>query len=172
MATKDEIKAQLDEAGVEYTASMTKDELEALLPTNTEAEETADDAAAEASETFEDASGEVGKVGLFTAQGVLVRTFNIVQHGEDFIDIANTHAKANGFTVKPIVDAAAEIEKDSVNVVNASGNVVRKYSKAIHGDDYLDLAKDFVTKHGKKKGVKIEGVDLDAPETEEEKTED
>ena len=171
MATKDEIKAKLDKAGIEYPSNANKDELEALLPEEEseegedgdveeseegETEEGEDGEDTETEEDFEDATGEVTKMGIYQGEA-LVAVYNVVNHGKDFVKLAKAKAKAIGGVAKPYVDPAEpEVEKTVVNIVNKSGSLVRQFALSSHGKDYAKLADAFVEKYGEKKGLHIQ----------------
>jgi len=94
----------------------------------------------------------------------LVKVFNGVTHGKDFVKLAKAYAerteKKNPGMVcvaKEFTDPAIKAtDKNVVNVVNVNGNVSRTFSLSTHGKEYKALAADFVKKHGKKKGLKLE----------------
>ena len=48
-----------------------------------------------------------------------------------------------------VVEEEAGNASDSVEVFNSDGNLIRVYSKKVHGAKYLDLAKQFVSKKGR-----------------------
>ena len=116
---------------------------------------------AEAEETTEaevetvDAAVDVTQVGIYKGEAV-VRTFNVVTHGEDFREIAEAQAEKIGGEVRDYVDpTVAAIEKTAVKIVNQNGNLVRVFALSTHGKDYAELADAFITKHGESKGLKI-----------------
>lgn len=179
MATKDELKSELDALGVEYPANANKDELEKLLADNQPEEESEDeesedeeseeetedeetdeeseeDEESESEEEFEDAA-EVREYGVYRGNN-LVTKYTLLNHGDDFVKLAKEKAKTiPGAEARPFVDPARPvIEKTSVAVVNQNGNEVRRYSKSVHGNDYLKLADAFIEKHGEKKGYRLQ----------------
>lgn len=169
MATKDELKGELDALGVEYPAGATKDELEALLADNQPEEETESEEdnqseeevseeeveeEVESEEEFSDA-GEVTRYGVYKGDNC-VAVFSLLNHGEDFKKLAEAKAKAMNLEARPFVDPGKpEVDKNTVRIVNKNGNAVREYSLKIHGKDYKKYAEAFVEKHGEKKGLKI-----------------
>lgn len=120
-----------------------------------EAEETVEEAEAEANVETEDATGDVTHYGVYKGPA-LVAVYNNVNHGDDFIKLAKARAKKIDGTAKPFVDPDEPVvDKDVVNIVNASGSVVRQYSLVAHGEDYKDLADAYLEKYGEKRGLKI-----------------
>lgn len=122
MSKKDDLKARLDELGVEYPSNATNDELEALIAeaeaatddseeseeeteeseedAETEEEESEDDSEEEESEDeeeanepeFSDASADVTRYGVYRGDNC-VAVFTQENHGDDFKEIAEAKAK-------------------------------------------------------------------------------
>lgn len=184
MATKDELKGELDALGVEYPLNASKDELEALLADNqleeeaeSEEDNQSDDEADEGSEEeaeseeedveteveTEDATGETTRYGVYRGNSDnCVSVFTQENHGLDFKKLAEAKAKqlSEGgidHEARPFVDPARpEPDKNVVNIVNKNNNLVRQFSLVTHGKDYRKFAEDFVAKYGEKKGLHIQ----------------
>jgi hypothetical protein len=98
----------------------------------------------------------VHAVAVHDKAGKLVRVYSEDQHGDDYEKLADEFVSHNdGFNVKPYVappkpvPAAEETEK--VTVYHPSGDVVRVYSFADHGEDYVAMAEGFVERYPKRK---------------------
>lgn len=165
MATKNQLKRELDALGIEYDAAASKEKLEALIPTNKEESgepESEEETETETEEELEsevktvDATGDVTKYSVFKGQS-LVKVYNHLTHGKNFIALAEAYAERIGGTARPYIDPEEEArEKTVVNVVNKNGNLVRQFALSTHGKDYVKLADTFVEKHGEKKGLHIQ----------------
>jgi len=119
-----------------------------------EDEEEADEEVESEVET-EDATGDVTRYGVYMGE-TAVAILTLENHGKDFKKIAEAKAKKMGGVAKPYLDPAKPaVEKTVVNIVNASGSLVRQFAKSTHGKDYEKLAADFLEKHGEKRGYKI-----------------
>jgi len=147
---KAEVKEEekVDETTVDETEEETTEE-------ESEEEETEDEEVDSEVET-EDATGDVTRYGVY--KGVnLVAVYNVVNHGPDFIKLAKARAKKIDGVAKPYVDPKQPVvEKTVVNIVNASGSLVRQFAKSTHGKDYEKLAADFLEKHGVKRGLRVQ----------------
>lgn len=120
-----------------------------------EEEETTEEEVESEVET-EDASGDVTRYGVYKGS-VLVAIYNSVNHGSDFVKLAKARAKKIDGEARPYVDPKEPVlEKTVVNIVNASGSLVRQFAKSTHGKDYEKLAADFVEKYGEKRGLKVQ----------------
>lgn len=113
--------------------------------------------------SMKDATAKVEKVATYRGENI-VSVYTLVNHGKDFKKIAEAHAERDGLDVKPVIDTPKPEEaKDTVVVVGPDGTqVMRTYSKEVHGKDYEKLAADFIEKHGKK------GFTIKAPKVVEE----
>lgn len=105
----------------------------------------------------EPAEEEINFYGVYTKSGVLVKKYNPVQHGKDFIKLAKAFAERNEFVAKVFVEPLTpeEQETDVVHIVTSNGEKVRTYSLAVHGKDYEKLAAGFVDKYKNKKGYRV-----------------
>lgn len=134
--------------------------------TKVEDETTTDEVVEEADETeeeeveseveTEDATGDVTRYGVYKGSA-LVAVYNSVNHGPDFVKLAKARAKKIDGEARPYVDPKEPVlEKTVVNIVNASGSLVRQFAKSTHGKDYEKLAADFLEKYGEKRGLKVQ----------------
>lgn len=140
-----------DETVVDETEEETTDEVEE----ETE-EETEDEEDVESEVETEDATGDVTRYGVYKGPS-LVAVYNAVNHGPDFIKLAKARAKKIDGEARPYVDPKEPaVEKTVVNIVNASGSLVRQFAKSTHGKDYEKLANDFLEKYGERRGYRVQ----------------
>lgn len=52
-------------------------------------------------------------------------------------------------TDAPVEEKASKKDGKSVSVLDASGNLIRVFSESVHGKEFADLAKQFVSKKGR-----------------------
>lgn len=133
---------------------------EVVEETEVEETETTDPVVEEVIEET-DAAMPVTKFAVYR-NGVLFKIFNSITHGSDFKEIAKALAArlseedGTEAEAKPYIDEAEpEIDPNVSTVVNASNNVVREYSLAVHGKDYKKIAASYIEKHGEKRGYRL-----------------
>lgn len=94
--------------------------------------------------------------------GIIIKIFNHITHGDDFIEIAeamaNRLAEKNGTLVEAkeyVNEIDPEVDPNIATVVNASNSVIRIFSLSTHGKKYQEIAESYIEKHGVKRGYRL-----------------